>query len=43
MKFGLILFVSLLVILCIGVGWLVLTDPPVQQQEIIVNVPVGAQ
>lgn len=43
MKFGLTLLLLLVVIIGIGFAWLALVDTPVAQQEIVVNVPVGAQ
>lgn len=42
MQFGFVKFFLLAVILILGAGfaWLALTDLPVQQQEITVNVPL---
>ncbi len=41
MKLGLTLVIAILVICVGGVAWLALTDMPVHQQEITVNIPVS--
>lgn len=43
MNFGFFKFLLLAILLIVGGGfaWLALTDMPVQQQEITVNVPIG--
>ncbi len=43
MKFGILpyLFLATIVLIVGAVAWLAFTDVPVQQQEIIVNVPIG--
>lgn len=43
MKFGLSLLVIILLAIGGGIAWLALVDAPVAQQEIVVNVPIGAQ
>jgi hypothetical protein len=44
MKFGFLKFLLLAIVLIVGGGfaWLALTDLPLHQQEITVNVPIGS-
>lgn len=41
MKFGFILLFSVVVIAAAGCVWLAVTDMPVQQRDMTVDIPVG--